>query len=97
MSPMKSLHATAIRRVLAVLREVFDNGCVVDSQLPMSFSIINEPEPDIAVVKGNIKDFTDAHPKTAELIVEVSDTTLRYDRTKKPSFMLKAKFKSIGF
>ena len=39
--------------------------------------------PDIAVIKGNIKDFTDAPPKTAELIVRVSDVTLCYDRAKK--------------
>ncbi len=91
MSPMKSLHATAIRRVLAVLREIFNKGYIVDSQLPMSFGLVNEPEPDAAVVEGSIEDFADAHPKTAALIIEVSDSTLRYDRTKKAELYAKNK------
>ena len=90
-SPMKSLHATVVRRILKTLREIFVEGYIVDSQLPMSFSQITEPEPDVAVVKGEIEDFTDSHPKTAELIVEVSDATLRYDRTKKMSLYAKNK------
>lgn len=82
-APMKSLHATVVRLVLDVIRRVFIEGYIVDSQLPMSFSEITEPEPDVAIVKGEIKDFIQTHPKTAELIIEVSDATFRYDRTKK--------------
>ena len=91
MSPMKSLHATVVRRILKTLRKIFVEGYIVDSQLPMSFSQITEPEPDVAVIKGEIENFTDSHPKTAELIVEVSDATLRYDRTKKMSLYAKNK------
>ncbi len=83
MSPMNKPHATAVRIILEVLRKTFNQGYIVDSQLPMSFSKQSEPEPDIAVVKGGIRDFMISHPKTAELIVEVSDSTLRLDRTKK--------------
>ena len=93
-SPMKSLHATGIRRVLSVLsvlREIFTKGYSVDSQLPMSFSNLTEPQPDVAVIKGGIDDFTHLHPKIAALIVEVSDATLRYDRTKKASLYAKNK------
>lgn len=83
MSPMNKPHATAIRIILDALRKIFVQGYVVDSQLPMSFGKATEPEPDAAVIKGNIRDFSNAHPRTAELIVEVSDSTLRYDRTVK--------------
>jgi Uma2 family endonuclease len=83
MSPMKSAHATAVRLIVEILREIFAKGFVVDSQLPMSFGKADEPEPDIAVVKGSVRDFSSSHPKTAELLVEVSDSTLRYDRTVK--------------
>ncbi len=91
MSPMKSLHATVVRLVLDVMRKIFAEGYIVDSQLPMSFSKITEPEPDVAIVKGEIKDFAQAHPKTAELIIEVSGSTLRYDRTKKMNLYAKNK------
>jgi Uma2 family endonuclease len=83
MSPMNKPHATAVRVVLDALRKIFAQGYVVDSQLPMSFSKRSEPEPDVAVIKGGIRDFTASHPKNAELIVEVSDSTLRFDRTRK--------------
>lgn len=85
MSPMKSAHATAVRLIVGILREIFAKGFVVDSQLPMSLGRVDEPEPDVCVVKGAVRDFSGSHPKTAELIVEVSNTTLHYDRTKKAS------------
>ncbi len=91
MSPMKSLHATALSLLIEVLGLSFSEGFVIRSQLPMSFSRATEPEPDAAVVKGIIRDYTAAHPKTAELIIEVSDSTLRYDRTKKLSLYAKNK------
>ncbi len=83
MSPMNKPHATAVRIILEALREIFTQGYIVDSQLPLSFSKRSEPEPDVAVIKGGVRDFMSSHPKTAELIVEVSDSTLRLDRTKK--------------
>ncbi len=91
MLPMKSPHTTGISLAGEILRGVFADGFVIRVQAPLSFSGITEPEPDVAVVKGKIRDFTDAHPKTAELIVEVSDATLRYDRTKKAALYAKNK------
>jgi len=82
---MKSVHATAVRLAVEILKEIFAEGFVVDSQLPMSFGKADEPEPDVAVVTGTIRDFSGSHPKTAELLIEVSSTTLYYDRTKKAS------------
>lgn len=83
MSPMNKAHATAIRIILEALRKIFAKNYVVDSQLPLSFNKVNEPEPDVAVIKGGVRDYLNSHPSAAELIVEVSDSTLRYDRTKK--------------
>ena len=31
-------------------------------------------------MSGTLEDYTDAHPVTALLIIEVTDTTLAYDR-----------------
>lgn len=83
MSPMLSTHATSIQLVMALLSEIFGTGFVVRPQMPMSFSKIDEPEPDVALVKGSIRDFADAHPTVAVLLVEVALTSLRFDRTKK--------------
>jgi len=85
MSPMKSAHATAISLANEVLSEVFGKNFVVRTQLPMSLGKTNEPEPDVSVVEGKVRDFSQAHPKTAALVVEISETTLNYDRTTKAS------------
>lgn len=91
MSPMKQAHATAVRLMIEFLRRIFADGYVVDSQLPMDFGSTTEPEPDVAVVKGKVRDFIESHPKNAELVVEISDATLRYDRTKKAALYAKNK------
>ncbi len=83
MSPMKTPHAVAIGLTSTILEEVFGKSCWVRGQLPIDLGEINEPEPDFAVVKGNIRDYLESHPKTAELIVEISDSTLSYDRNVK--------------
>ena len=80
---MNSPHATAIRKVNVQLLKVFSENYVVDSQMPMDFGEDTELVPDIAVIQGKIEDFTSGHPQFADIIVEVADTTLRQDRTRK--------------
>jgi Uma2 family endonuclease len=91
MSPMNKAHATSVRKTLDCLRLVFKENYLIDSQLPVSFSKITEPEPDIAVIEGKIEDFVNSHPKTAALIIEISDATLSYDRNRKASLYAKNK------
>jgi Uma2 family endonuclease len=42
----------------------------------------SELEPDIAVVQGKPNDHRDAHPTTAELIIEVAIASVELDRAK---------------
>ncbi len=91
MSPQKGPHATAISLLEAALRNVFSRDrFVVRVQLPLALGEDHEPEPDMAVVSGSIRDFTLQHPTAALLVVEVADTTLRYDRTLKASMYASA-------
>lgn len=90
MSPQASLHAAGICLVNEALRNAFGPGFVVRIQLPMDFGAVSEPEPDVAVVSGTARDHSMSHPKSALLIVEISDSTLRYDRSKKASLYAKA-------
>jgi hypothetical protein len=43
-----------------------------------------EPEPDVAIVRGRLEDYSDRHPGPADvwLVIEVADTTLVTDRFK---------------
>jgi Uma2 family endonuclease len=59
-------------------------------QSPFDAGEPSEPEPDIAVIPGNVRDYKTAHPTMAVLIVEVADTSLLYDRTIKASLYAKA-------
>jgi len=83
MPPQKSRHATAIRLLEIALAKAFGSTCDVRAQLPLALSPDSEPEPDIAVVAGVPRDYRDAHPQSALLIVEVSDATRAYDRGRK--------------
>jgi Uma2 family endonuclease len=90
MSPQSSRHATVVLLVQEAVRQAFGPGYVVRSQLPLSVDASSDPEPDIAVVAGDIRDNVDEHPASALLIVEVADSSLHYDRVTKASIYAKA-------
>ena len=83
MTPQGSRHATGVELVTDALRRTFGSGFHVRMQLPLAADDYSEPEPDAAVVTGTIRDYRDAHPTSAVLIVEVSDDSLHRDRTVK--------------
>lgn len=83
-------HAAATRLVLAALRRAFGEGWLVDSQLPFALDDDSEPEPDVCVVPGGPRDYRDAHPSRAVLIVEVAESSLRKDRAHKASLYARA-------
>jgi len=90
MTPQKSPHAVAGGLVEDALRAAFGPGFHVRSQRPLNLGPDSEPEPDAAVVRGTLRDYVDAHPTMAVLIVEVSDTTLAFDRERKGPLYAKA-------
>jgi Uma2 family endonuclease len=55
---------------------------IVRAQSPLRLGPRSEPEPDIALVAPRADEYGSAHPSPAEvlLVVEVSDSTVRYDR-----------------
>jgi len=85
MTPQGSLHMVAIMLVQGVLQRVFSAGDVVAVQLPLALGLRSMPEPDCAVLLGSARDYRDAYPTTAVLVVEVADATLQFDRIEKPS------------
>lgn len=90
MSPQKSLHATGVQLAADALRSAMGLGFVTRVQVPLALTADSEPEPDIAVVAGEARDYRDAHPRTALLVVEVSDTTLDFDRSVKQRLYARA-------
>jgi Uma2 family endonuclease len=50
----------------------------------------SEPEPDVAIVPGDLDDYAQAHPSRPVLTVEVSDSSLAADRERKGSLYARA-------
>ena len=88
--PQKTQHAAAACLVATALRHAFGEHVDVRRQLPLALDAASEPEPDVAVVAGSPRDYRDAHPATALLIVEVADSSLEFDRTTKASLYARA-------
>jgi Uma2 family endonuclease len=74
-------HSGLVRRLLRLLQQCAPSACFVSQEQPITCPD-SEPEPDLAVVRGREEDFWQAHPTTAELVVEVCVTSHDYDRSK---------------
>ena len=79
----KPKHALASELITHALRSVFAAGWRIRLGLPLDTGRRSLPEPDVAVVAGEIRDSGLTHPTTAALLIEISNTTLRKDRTLK--------------
>jgi Uma2 family endonuclease len=75
-SPLPSTVASSLYEVLL---PVVPAGCLLRKEEPLTLAD-SEPEPDIAVVRGLRKDFATAHPKTAELVIEIAVSSAALDR-----------------
>ena len=75
------LHSFLVQLLQDLLHRVVPGGLVVRTEQPIT-CVDSEPEPDLAVVRGQIANFRLAHPRTAELVIEVCVTSADYDRSK---------------
>jgi Uma2 family endonuclease len=83
MPPSGPPHATATSKVLhALVGAVGDRACI-RCQCPLVAGSLSVPEPDVAVIAGTLDNYRTAHPTTALLAVEVSDSSLPQDRITK--------------
>ena len=74
-------------RQAASLREASPTRlrAVVRCQEPIILPSDSEPEPDVAIARGNETDYLPHHPYPEDifLVIEISDSTLNYDQTTK--------------
>ena len=88
--PQGSYHFTSIQAVEEVLRTTFGPGWQVRGQGPVALDDESEPEPDVAVVPGSFRDYVAGHPSRPVLVVEVSESSLAFDRHHKGSVYARA-------
>jgi Uma2 family endonuclease len=58
---------------------------VIRGQDPITLPDNSEPEPDVVIARGNHLDYLPHHPYAEDilLVIEIADSTLRYDQTTK--------------
>jgi Uma2 family endonuclease len=87
--PPRVVALDATREVLAGL---LPRGWWLREEKPVRIPDFDEPEPDISVVRGSRQDYRARHPGPGEIefLVEVSDTSLAWDRGEKLSAYARA-------
>ncbi|MGH7755736.1 MAG: Uma2 family endonuclease [Vulcanimicrobiaceae bacterium] len=81
MSPFNDSHRLTLNRLTRLLTTQFPEPYVVQIQMTMALGTFDGPEPDAIV----FRDHGDAYrrvadPATVALVIEVADSSLRYDR-----------------
>ena len=87
LSPKNPLHSATVGTAAECFQQRVASKCLVRQQEPVRFDKHSEPEPDISLVKLRADRYSKAHPTPEDslLLVEVSLSTLRYDRERKGS------------
>ena len=87
MAPIGYLHVGTVNRWTRLFGEQARRRYTVQIQNPIRLGEDSEPEPDVAILRFREDDYMGrlAGPADVLLVIEVSDTTLAYDRNVKVS------------
>jgi len=90
--PTGKRHASCVKRLDEFLRDVLGKNVTYSVQDPIRLDEFNEPMPDLALLKRREDFYLEKQPMAEDvlLVVEVSDTTLDYDRNRKIPLYAKA-------
>ena len=82
MTPQGPRHSNKLRQLMRLFGSIPEERAAMLVQMPLAVSEDSEPEPDLALVPPG--DYSEAHPTTALLVIEVADSSRRKDRQIKP-------------
>ena len=93
--PQNYSHTSSVAKAARVIDRAF--GAVFWTRYEMAMRLSDQTEivPDVSVVRGGEDDYDD-HPTTAVLVVEVSGSSLKNDRTRKAACMPEPASLTIG-
>ncbi len=82
MSPIGPLHASSVKRLIAVLSPRIRKWAILDVQDPIHLGEYSEPQPDMVLLKPRVDFYATSHPtpKDVLLVIEIADSTLETDR-----------------
>ncbi len=82
MAPIGSNHASEVMRLNMLLSAAVAGHAIVSPQNPVRMGAHSEPQPDITVLRFRDDFYRASHPQPEDvlLLIEIADTTIRYDR-----------------
>jgi Uma2 family endonuclease len=82
---MKPSHVLVTELLRRAIEPMLPSDRFVREDKPIRIPDVNEPRPDIAIVHGAVRVYSNHHPgpQNVSLVIEVSDTTLQRDRGEK--------------
>lgn len=85
MSPIGPFHGGLVKRLSRIFTLKARGRWIVSTQDPLRLDDQSEPEPDVMLLKPHADDYTSRHPQAEDvfLLIEVSDTTVEFDRAEK--------------
>ena len=85
MAPIGSRHLAKVNRLARLLAQCVGDQAIISVQNPIALPPHNEPQPDLALLKPRADDYEGQLPGVDDilLVIEVSGTTLAYDRDAK--------------
>ncbi len=89
MAPIGSFHAGTVSILTRLLMQAVANSAIVNIQSPVVLSDFSEPQPDILLLRPRADYYLHKNPHAQDvlLLVEVSDSTVQFDRrTKVPLY-----------
>jgi Uma2 family endonuclease len=79
--PKSPLHEFVAGKLMQLLLALVPKEFTVRRESPLTLRD-SEPEPDISIVKGKWDDWVNAHPSTAQLVIELAITSQEIDVSK---------------
>jgi Uma2 family endonuclease len=97
MSAMGARHRAAVNRASHFLIPLFGEKAQVSIQLPVRLDEFNEPQPDICFLSPRRDFYESTHPGPSDvfMILEISDTSLHYDRDVKLEVYAGARIREV--
>jgi Uma2 family endonuclease len=87
MSPIGTLHAMTVSLLNTWLARQLGDHAILSPQNPFRMSEIDEPQPDLTIVRWPFAGDTHPGPADALLVIEVAVSSVRFDRkTKLPRY-----------
>ncbi|WP_413172317.1 Uma2 family endonuclease [Anabaena azotica] len=97
MSPIIPKHSGCVIFFTNLLVLILQKLAIVSVHNPVVLNEISEPQPDIALLKPRADFYRNSHPQPEDifLLIEVADTTVKYDREVKISLYAEANIPEV--